>query len=97
MLYRKLPSAETMVSALCLGTMTFGGQTQERESTRIVEYALDHGVNFLDTANIYNGGDSGKGAAGKTPPCDFGEQNGRAGQWDGAQPGERENFEFRGG
>lgn len=69
MLYRKLPSVETMVSALCLGTMTFGGQTQERESTRIVEYALDHGVNFLDTANIYNGGESerilGKALRGK--------------------------------
>ena len=58
MLYRNLPSLETQVSAMCLGTMTFGGQTDEAESLRIVDCALDRGVNFLDTANIYTGGES---------------------------------------
>lgn len=58
MLYRNLPSLETQISAMCLGTMTFGGQTDEAESLRIVDCALDRGVNFLDTANIYTGGES---------------------------------------
>lgn len=39
-----------------MGTMTFGGQADEAASIRMVEYALDHGVNFFDTANAYNAG-----------------------------------------
>lgn len=38
--------------------MTFGGQTDETEATRIVDHCLDAGVNFLDTANVYNKGES---------------------------------------
>lgn len=44
------------VSTVCLGTMTFGSQVAEPEAARMVDYALDRGVNFLDTANVYNGG-----------------------------------------
>ena len=46
------------VSRLCLGTMMFGGPTDEAESIRIIHRAIDSGINFLDTANVYNGGES---------------------------------------
>ncbi len=44
------------VSRVCLGTMTFGSQVSERDSARIVDFALDRDVNFFDTANVYNQG-----------------------------------------
>ena len=44
------------VSRFCLGTMTFGGQTSESDSIRMVDYALDQGVNFFDTADGYTNG-----------------------------------------
>jgi aryl-alcohol dehydrogenase-like predicted oxidoreductase len=44
------------VSRLCLGTGTFGKQTDEAESFRIFDMAADAGVNFIDTADIYPGG-----------------------------------------
>ena len=46
------------VSRLCLGTMMFGGPTDETASTRIIHRAIDAGVNFLDTADVYNDGES---------------------------------------
>ncbi len=47
-----------MVSALCLGAMNFGGPTPEEESIAIINRALDAGLNFIDTANVYNAGES---------------------------------------
>ena len=44
------------VSNVCLGTMTFGSQVTEAGAARMVDYALDRGVNFFDTANVYNDG-----------------------------------------
>ena len=44
------------LSKVCLGTMTFGSQVSESEAARMVDYALDQGVNFIDTANVYNAG-----------------------------------------
>lgn len=44
------------VSHACLGTMTFGSQVDEAEARRMTDYALDRGVNFVDTANVYNQG-----------------------------------------
>lgn len=41
------------VSQLCLGCMNFGGRQNESESTRIIHQALDAGINYLDTANVY--------------------------------------------
>ncbi len=65
--YKYLTGTGLEVSRLCLGTMTFGGQTDETESLRILRHALDHGINFIDTANAYTGGNSevitGKGIA----------------------------------
>jgi len=42
-----------MVSELCLGTMTYGTQTPEADAHIQIDYALDHGVNFVDTAEMY--------------------------------------------
>lgn len=58
MQYRQLPSTDLNVSEICLGTMTFGGQTSAQDSRQIIDIALDSGINFLDTANIYSGGES---------------------------------------
>ena len=41
------------VSRLCLGTMNFGPQTNEADSFRIMDSALERGINFFDTANVY--------------------------------------------
>ena len=49
------------VSRLCLGTMNFGPYTSEADSFAIMDHALEQGINFFDTANVY-GGDVGKGA-----------------------------------
>ena len=56
--YRRLGRTGVKVSPLCLGAMNFGGPTEEKESIRIVDQALDAGINFIDTANVYNGGKS---------------------------------------
>lgn len=54
--YRNLGASGLKVSSLCVGTMTWGGRTDEAEATRIVDVALDRGVNFFDTANVYSRG-----------------------------------------
>ncbi len=51
--YRKLGSSDLTVSAICLGTMTFGEQNTESEAHAQLDYAFDRGVNFLDTAEMY--------------------------------------------
>lgn len=56
--YRTLGRAGVKVSSLCLGTMMFGGPTSEKDSIHIMHRAMDAGINFLDTANVYNGGES---------------------------------------
>jgi aryl-alcohol dehydrogenase-like predicted oxidoreductase len=58
MKYRKLGKSALRVSEICLGTMMFGDQTDARESASIVDYAFDHGVNFIDTADVYTLGES---------------------------------------
>lgn len=56
--YRTLGGNGVKVSRLCLGTMMFGGATSEADSIRIIHRALDAGINFIDTANMYNDGES---------------------------------------
>jgi aryl-alcohol dehydrogenase-like predicted oxidoreductase len=51
--YRKFGSTGLSVSRLCLGTMTFGLQTEEDVSRSIMDKAADAGVNFIDTADVY--------------------------------------------
>jgi aryl-alcohol dehydrogenase-like predicted oxidoreductase len=56
--YRKLGRSGLKVSPLCLGTMMFGGPTDEPTAGRIIAKARDAGVNFIDTADVYTGGRS---------------------------------------
>ncbi|MDB5775664.1 MAG: NADP-dependent oxidoreductase [Herbaspirillum sp.] len=58
MRYRRLGKSNLKVSALCLGTMMFGDQTDAAEAGRIVASARDHGINFIDTADAYSLGGS---------------------------------------
>jgi aryl-alcohol dehydrogenase-like predicted oxidoreductase len=51
--YRHLGRSGLRVSPLCLGTMNFGPQTSEQDSHTILDRALDAGINFVDTANVY--------------------------------------------
>jgi aryl-alcohol dehydrogenase-like predicted oxidoreductase len=58
MKYRMLGRTGVKVSELCLGCMMFGGRTNPEDSYAIIDKALDNGVNFLDTANVYTLGRS---------------------------------------
>ncbi len=58
MQYRTLGRSGLKVSPLCLGTMMFGGPTDEAAARRIIDAAADQGVNFIDTANVYEQGRS---------------------------------------
>jgi len=52
--YKKLGNTDIDVSAICLGTMTWGEQNTQEEGFEQMDYALDQGVNFWDTAEIYS-------------------------------------------
>jgi len=56
--YRNLGRSGLKVSPLCLGTMMFGGATGEAEAAAIIATARDAGINFIDTADVYNEGRS---------------------------------------
>ena len=67
MQFRKLGNSGLFISELCFGTMTFGGgddmwgmigQLRQNESEALLKSAVDHGINFIDTANIYAQGRS---------------------------------------
>ena len=51
--YRSLGRTGTKVSTLCLGCLMFGGRTNETDSMDIIDRAIDGGINFFDTANMY--------------------------------------------
>jgi len=53
MQYTSLGRSGLKVSRLCLGTMNFGPQTTEEDSYKIMDRALEHGINFWDTADVY--------------------------------------------
>ena len=53
MKYRKLGSTDIDVSVICLGTMTYGEQNTEQEAHDQLNYAVDRGINFIDTAELY--------------------------------------------
>jgi aryl-alcohol dehydrogenase-like predicted oxidoreductase len=69
--HRRLGRTGVKVSPLCLGAMMFGewGNQDHEDSTRIIHRALDAGINFVDTADVYSGGESeeivGKALAGR--------------------------------
>jgi aryl-alcohol dehydrogenase-like predicted oxidoreductase len=56
--YRMLGRTGLRVSPLCLGTMNFGNQTQEADAFGIMDRALEEGINFFDTANVYGGNET---------------------------------------
>ena len=56
--YRKLGRSGLKVSPICLGAMMFGGPADEADSQRMIAAARDAGINFIDTADVYNGGQS---------------------------------------
>ena len=58
MRYRTLGRSGLRVSELCLGTMMFGGPTDQTEAQRIADNAAELGINFIDTANVYEQGRS---------------------------------------
>ena len=51
--FKKLGNTNVKVSTLCLGTMTWGEQNNQKDAFEQMDYALDHGINFFDTAEIY--------------------------------------------
>ena len=56
--YRRLGRSSVRVSSLCLGCMNFGGRATEEDSIRIIRAAIEAGINFIDTANVYGIGRS---------------------------------------
>ena len=58
MQYNKMGQSGLYVSRICLGTMAFGRLCDEKESFRIMDEAVEKGITFFDTANIYGRGAS---------------------------------------
>jgi aryl-alcohol dehydrogenase-like predicted oxidoreductase len=54
MKYTTIPNTDIKVSKICLGTMTFGQQNTEKEAHEQLNYAVEQGVNFIDTAEMYS-------------------------------------------
>jgi aryl-alcohol dehydrogenase-like predicted oxidoreductase len=61
---RPIPNTDLSVPPLCLGTMTFGNPVGRAAAVRLVHAALERGINFLDTADIYEGYDRSLGSPG---------------------------------
>ena len=51
--FTTLPNTDIKISTICLGTMTFGNQNSETESHSQLDYAIEQGINFIDTAEMY--------------------------------------------
>ncbi|MFQ5958675.1 MAG: aldo/keto reductase [Alphaproteobacteria bacterium] len=84
--YRRLGRSGLTVSDICLGTMTFGGQVDEAMSHRLMDRALDAGINFYDTAEVY--------AVPPTPES-FGRSEQVLGSWLGTKPRDAVHAEIR--
>jgi 1-deoxyxylulose-5-phosphate synthase len=62
--FTKFGPTELTISRICLGTRTFGKQTNEADAHRILDKAAEAGVNFIDTAGLYPpGGAFGSGSS----------------------------------
>lgn len=83
MRYSLLGRTGLRVSRACLGTMTWGTQNTQADADAQIEYALDHGVNFIDTAEMY-----------AVPPSKdtYGSTERIIGNWIGRNPGRRGEF-----
>ena len=62
--YREIGNSGIMVSPICLGTMNFSNPVNNEDSIKMLHWALDHGINFIDTADIYEGYDRFLGSPG---------------------------------
>jgi aryl-alcohol dehydrogenase-like predicted oxidoreductase len=78
--YNKLGRSNMTVSKICVGTMHFGPKATEEESHKILDRALDMGINFIDTANVY-GGEAGRGRSEEI-----------IGSWLASRPGVRDDI-----
>ena len=54
MKFRKLGNTNLNVSLICLGTMTWGTQNSEKDAFEQMDYSIDQGINFFDTAELYS-------------------------------------------
>ena len=83
MIYSKLGNTDIEVSRICLGTMTFGEQNTEAEAHQQLDYAIEHGINFIDTAELY-----------PVPPMEHtqGRTESYIGSWFQNNPGKREQL-----
>jgi len=61
---RSIADTDIEVSVVCLGTMTFGHPVGEADAVRLVHWSIDHGINFIDTADMYEGYDRYTGSPG---------------------------------
>ena len=52
--FKKLGNTNIQVSTICLGTMTWGEQNTQKDAFEQMDYAIDQGINFFDTAEIYS-------------------------------------------
>ena len=83
MQYTQITGTDLSVSRICLGTMTFGNPVKEQDAIDLIQYASqEHGINFIDTANMYEGYDRYNGSAGGVAECIIGK----------AVKGHRENY-----
>ena len=64
MINKQIPKTDISVSPICLGTMTFGSPVGETDAIKLVHHAIDKGINFIDTANMYEGYNRSAGSAG---------------------------------
>lgn len=83
MRYSKLGSTDLQVSRVCLGTMTWGVQNTQQDADAQIEYALEQGINFMDTAEMY--------AVPPTPDT-FGKTETIIGHWLARNPERRKEF-----
>ncbi len=70
---RSILHTEIEVSPICLGTMTFGSPVERKDAIEIVHWALDHDINFIDTADMYEGYDRFQGSPGGVAESILGE------------------------
>ena len=83
MKYNELGRSGIKVSELCLGSMTWGTQNTEAEGHAQIDYALDHGINFIDTAEMYPTTPLSKETQGDTERI--------IGSWNAKNPSRRSN------
>ena len=62
--YREIGNSGIKVSSICLGTMNFSNPVNHQDSIKMLHWSLDHGINFIDTADIYEGYDRVLGSPG---------------------------------